>query len=49
MNKIPKFVLFELLNIFENYGCKTIEDIRNIINKDLKNNNDIVFQWKVGK
>ena len=49
MNKIPKFVLFKLLNIFEKHGCKTIEDIRNIINKDLKNNNDIVFQWKVGE
>lgn len=50
IHKIPKYVFMKMLEIFEkNYNCKTIEDIRNITNKELKNDTDIVFSWKNGK
>lgn len=48
MSKIRKYQIFKMLEIFKEYGCKTIEDIENILNKDLKNDTDVVFQWKVG-
>ncbi len=48
MSKIRKYQLFKLLETFEKYGCRTIEDIKNLLNKDLKNDTDIVFIWKVG-
>lgn len=46
MNKIKKYQLIQFLKEFENKNCKTIEDIINLLNKDLKNDDDIVFQWK---
>lgn len=46
MNKIKKYQLLQFLKEFENKGCNTIEDIINLLNKDLKNDDDIVFQWK---
>lgn len=50
IHKIPKYVFMKMLEIFEkDYNCKTIEDIRNITNKELKNDTDIVFSWKNGK
>lgn len=43
-HKIPKYVFMKMLEIFEkDYNCKTIEDIKNITNKELKNDTDIVF------
>ena len=46
MNKIKKYQLVQFLKEFENKGCKTIEDIINLLNKDLKNDDDIVIRWK---
>mgnify|MGYP000013922584 CR=1 FL=1 len=49
-HKIPKYVFMKMLEIFEkDYNCKTIEDIKNITNKELKNDTDIVFSWKNGE
>lgn len=49
MTKIRKYQVMAFLELFEIKSCKTIEDIRNITNKELKNDTDIVFSWKNGK
>lgn len=46
MNRIKKYQLIQFLKEFENKNCKTIKDIIELIDKDLKNDDDIVFQWK---
>lgn len=48
MTKIRKYQVMTFLELFEIKGCKTIKDIRNILNKELKNDMDVVFQWRVG-
>lgn len=45
MNKIKKYQLMQLLKEFELINCKTIEDIKKLLEQQLKDD-DIVFQWK---
>lgn len=49
MNKIKKYQLIQFLNVFKEKKCKTIDDIINLLNKELKKDDDTVFSWKVGK
>ena len=46
MKQIKKIVVLKMLNVFKEKECKTIDDIINLLNKELKNDNDIVFSWK---
>ena len=46
MKQIKKVVFLKMLNVFKEKECKTIDDIINLLNKELKNDNDIVFSWK---
>lgn len=48
MSKIRKYQILAFLDVFEIKGCKTIKDIKNLLNKELKNDTDIVFKWRVG-
>lgn len=48
MTKIRKYQVMAFLELFEIKGCKTIEDIKNLLNKELKNDTDVVFQWRIG-
>ncbi len=48
MSKIRKYQFMAFLKSFEEKGCKTIDDIKDLLNNDLKNDMDIVFQWCVG-
>jgi hypothetical protein len=41
--KIRKYQLFTFLNFFKDKGCKNIDDIIDLINKELKNDTDVVF------
>lgn len=45
MAKIRKYQMFAFLEVFEIKGCKTIEDIKDVLNKELKQDTDVVFQW----
>lgn len=49
MNKIKKYQLIKFLKIFKEYGCNNIEDIIKLLNKDLENDDDIVFRWEERK
>ena len=49
MNKIKKFVIIKMLEVFKERGCNSIEDIIELLNKELKNDNDVVFSWKIGE
>lgn len=49
MNKIKKYQMIKFLEIFKEKKCNTIDDIIKLLNKELKNDDDIVFTWKVGK
>ena len=46
MNKIKKYQFFKMLEIFKEKNCITIEDMINLLNKELENDDDIVFSWK---
>lgn len=48
MTKIRKYQIMAFLEVFEIKGCKTIKDIKDLLNKDLKNDTDVVFQFRVG-
>ncbi len=48
MSKIRKYQIMAFLELFEIKGCKTIKDIKELLNKELKNDTDVVFQWRVG-
>lgn len=48
MTKIRKYQIMAFLELFEIKGCKTIKDIKDLLNKELKNDTDVVFQWRVG-
>lgn len=47
MKKIKKFIFMRMMQVFEEKGCKTIEDIKILLNKELKNE-DVVFSWREG-
>lgn len=47
--KIKKYQIISCLKIFQEKGCKTIEDAIKLLNKELKNDTDIVFVLKEGK
>lgn len=49
MKTIKKYVIMKMLDVFKAKGCSTIDDIINLLNQELKNDDDIVFSWKVGK
>ncbi len=46
MKKIQKFALLKLLEIFKEEGCNTIDDIIELLNKEIPNDDDVVFQYK---
>lgn len=46
MKKIKKYQIIAFLEVFKEKGCKNIDDIINLLNKDLKNDEDTVFSWK---
>ena len=46
MKQLKKVVFMKILEVFKEKNCKTIEDIENLINQELKNDEDIVFSWK---
>lgn len=46
MNKIKKYQMIKFLEIFKEKKCKSIDDIIKLLNKELKNTDDIVFSWK---
>ncbi len=46
MNKIKKYQLIQFLEIFKEKKCKNIDDIIKLLNKELKNTDDVVFSWK---
>ena len=48
MTKIRKYQIMAFLEVFELKGCKTIEDIKKLLDNDLKNDTDVVFQFRVG-
>lgn len=48
MIRIKKYQIMAFLELFEIKGCKTIKDIKRLLNKELKNDTDVVFQWRVG-
>ena len=46
MQKIRKYLLFKMLELFEKeFNCITIEDIRTLVNENVKCDNEVVFQW----
>lgn len=49
MKKIRKFEVIKMMDIFKEYNCKTIDDIINLLNKELKNDTDNVFAWRLGE
>lgn len=48
MSKIRKYQFMTFLEELEKKGCKTIDDIKDLLNNDLENDMDIVFEWYVG-
>ena len=48
MKTIKKFVVIKMLEVFKEKGCNTVDEVIELLNKELKNDNDIVFSWKIG-
>lgn len=48
MKTIKKFVVIKMLEVFKEKGCNTIDEVIELLNKELKNDNDTVFSWKIG-
>ena len=46
MKQIKKVVVLKMLELFKEKDCKTIDDIINLLNKELKNDDDMVFSWE---
>lgn len=42
---IDKHMMLAMLDIFAEYGCTNIEDIKNMLNKDLESDDDVVFEY----
>lgn len=42
---IDKHMMLTMLDIFAKYGCTNIEDIKNMLNKDLESDDDVVFEY----
>lgn len=49
MKKIQKIIVIKMLEIFKEKGCNTIDETIDLLNKELKNDTDVVFSWEVGK
>ena len=47
--KIKKYQMISCFKVFKEKGCKTIDDAIELLNKELKNDIDIVFTLKEGK
>lgn len=47
--KIKKYQFIKFLKVFKEKECKSINDIIKLLNKELKNDDDIVFTWKEEK
>ena len=47
MKTIKKFVVIKMLEAFKEKGCITINDVIELLNKELKNDDDVVFSWKI--
>lgn len=48
MKTIKKFVVIKMLELFKEKGCNTVDEVIELLNKELKNDNDTVFSWKIG-
>jgi len=48
MKTIKKFVVIKMLEVFKEKGCNTVDEVIELLNKELKNDNDTVFSWKIG-
>lgn len=48
MKKIEKCITIKMLEIFKEEGCNTLDDVIDLLNKELKNDDDIVFSWSFG-
>lgn len=48
MKTIKKFVVIKMLEEFKEKGCNTVDEVIELLNKELKNDNDTVFSWKIG-
>ena len=46
MKKIKKYQIKAFLSAFIDMGCVTIDDILKLIDKELPNDNDVVFTWE---
>lgn len=49
MIKIKKYQMIKFLEIFKEEECNTINDVIELLNKELKNDDDIVITVKEGK
>ena len=47
MKTIKKFVVIKMLEVFKEKGCNTVDEVIELLNKELKNDNDTVFSWKI--
>lgn len=48
MKTIKKFVVIKMLEVFKEKGCNTVDEVIELLNKELKYDNDTVFSWKIG-
>lgn len=46
MRTIKKYVVIRMLQVFKEKGCDTIDEAINLLNKELKNDTDVVFSWR---
>ena len=46
MGKIKKCVFITFLEVFKEKGCVTIDDIIKMLNEELENDADTIFEWK---
>ena len=48
MKKIEKCIMIKMLEIFKDEGCNTLDEVIDLLNKELKNDDDIVYSWNFG-
>ena len=49
MTKIKKYQMIKVLEIFKEKNCNTLDEAIELLNKELKYDDDIVFTCKEGK
>lgn len=45
MKKIKKWEAIAMLDVFKEKGCKTLEEAIEILNKEIKYDTDVVFEF----